>query len=46
MVNNEIRLITFFAGEVGAALDSQQKQDRELTVTENELKKERKKERK
>ena len=46
MVNTEIRLIIFFAAKDGEALYSQQKQDRELTVTENELKKERKKERK
>ena len=44
MVNTEIRLIIFFAAKDGEALDSQQKQDRELTGTENELKKERKKE--
>ena len=32
MVNTEIRLIMFFAAEDGEALNSQQKQDRELTV--------------
>ena len=32
MVNNEIRLIIFFAAKYGEALYSQQKQDRELTV--------------
>ena len=32
MVNNEIRLIIFFAAKDGEALYSQQKQDRELTV--------------
>ena len=32
MVNTEIRLIIFFAAEDGEALDSQQKQDQELTV--------------
>ena len=31
MVNNEIRLIIFFAAKDGEALYSQQKQDRELT---------------
>ena len=34
MVNNEIRLIIFFAAEDGEALYSQQKQDPELTVTQ------------
>ena len=34
MVNTEIRLIMFFAAKDGEALDSQQKQDRELTVVE------------
>ena len=34
MVNTEIRLITFFAGQDGEALYSQQKQDRELTVAQ------------
>ena len=34
MVNTEIRLIIFFAAEDGEALDSQQKQDRELTVAQ------------
>ena len=33
MVNTEIRLIVFFAAEDGEALYSQQKQDKELTVT-------------
>ena len=32
MVNNEIRLITFFAAKDEEALYSQQKQDLELTV--------------
>ena len=34
MVNNEIKLITFFAVEDGEALYSHQKQDQELTVTQ------------
>ena len=34
MVNNEIRLIIFFASKDGEALYSQQKQDRELTVAQ------------
>ena len=34
MVNAEIRLITFFAAKDGEALDSQQKQDWELTVAQ------------
>ena len=34
MVNNEIRLIIFFVNEHGEALDSQQKQDWELTVAQ------------
>ena len=34
MVNNEIRLITFFAAKDGEALYSQQNQDRELTVAQ------------
>ena len=34
MVNNEIRLIIFFAAEDGEALYSQQKQDWELTVAQ------------
>ena len=34
MVNTEIRLIIFFAGEDGEALESQQKQDQELTVAQ------------
>ena len=37
MVNTEIRLIIFFAAKDGEALYSQQKQDRELTVTPGEL---------
>ena len=32
MVNTEIRLIIVFAAKDGEALDSQQKQDQELTV--------------
>ena len=34
MVNNEIRLITFFAVKDGEVIHSQQKQDRELTVAQ------------
>ena len=34
MVNTEIRLIIYFAAKDGEALDSQQKQDLELTVTQ------------
>ena len=34
IVNNEIRLIIFFAAEDGKALQSQQKQDQELTVAQ------------
>ena len=34
MVNTEIRLIIFFAAEDGEALDSQQKQDWELTAAQ------------
>ena len=34
MVNNEIRLIIFFAAKDGEALHSQQKQDQELTVAQ------------
>ena len=34
MVNIEIRLIIFFAAKDGEALYSQQKQDRELTVSQ------------
>ena len=34
MVNTEIRLIIFFAAKDGKALDSQQKQDQELTVAQ------------
>ena len=37
MVNNEIRLIIFFSAKDGEALYSQQKQDRELTLTHHEL---------
>ena len=37
MVNNESRLIIFFAAEDGEALYSQQKQDQELTVAYHEL---------
>jgi len=37
VVNTEIRLIIFFAGEDGEALESQQKQDWELTGSDNEL---------
>ena len=37
MVNTEIRLIIFFAAKDGEALCSQQKQDRELTLTHHEL---------
>ena len=32
MVNTKIRLIIFFAAEDGEAINSQQKQDQELTV--------------
>ena len=32
MANTEIKLIIFFAAKDGEALDSQQKQERELTV--------------
>ena len=32
MLNTEMRLIIFFAAEIGEALYSQQKQDQELTV--------------
>ena len=35
MVNTEIRLIIFFAAKAGQALDSQQKQDQELTVAQS-----------
>ena len=35
MINTEIRLIIFFAAEDGEALDSQQKQDWELTVPQS-----------
>ena len=34
MVNNEIRLIIFFAAKDGEALHSQQKQDQEMTVAQ------------
>ena len=34
MINTEIRLIMFFAAKIGEALNSQQKQYRELTVAE------------
>ena len=34
MVNIEIRLIIFFAAKDGDILDSQQKQDRELTIAQ------------
>ena len=34
MVNNEIRLIVFFAAKDGQALYNQQKQDWELTVAQ------------
>ena len=34
MVNNEIRLILFFAAQDEEALYSQQKQDQELTVAQ------------
>ena len=34
MVNTEIRLTMFFAAKDGEALDSQQKQDQELTVAQ------------
>ena len=34
MVNPEIRWIIFFASKDGEALDSQQKQDQELTVAQ------------
>ena len=34
MANTEIRLIIFFADEDEEALDSQQKQDQELTVAQ------------
>ena len=37
MVNTEIRLIIFFADKDGEALYSQQKQDRELTGSDQEL---------
>ena len=34
MVNNEVKLIVFFAAEDGEALYSQQKQDWELSVAQ------------
>ena len=34
MVNNEIRLITFFPAKDGEAVNSQQKQDQEMTVAQ------------
>ena len=34
MINTEIRLIIFFSAKDGEALDSQQKQDQELTVAQ------------
>ena len=34
MVNTEIRLIIFFAAKEGEALQSQQKEDQELTVAQ------------
>ena len=34
MINTEIRLIIFFAAKDGEALDSQQKQDWNLTVAQ------------
>ena len=34
MVNTEIKLIIFFAAKDGEALNSQQKQDQELTVAQ------------
>ena len=34
MINTEIRLIIFFAAKDGETLDSQQKQDWELTVSQ------------
>ena len=34
MVDTEIRLIIFFEAKDGETLDSQQKQDRELTVAQ------------
>ena len=37
MVNTEIRLIIFFVAKDGEALYSQQKQDRELTGSDQEL---------
>ena len=37
MVNIEIPLIIFFAAKVGEALNSQKKQDQELTGSDHEL---------
>ena len=37
MVNTQIRLIIFVAAKVGEALYSQQKQDQELTGSDDEL---------
>ena len=37
MVNSKIRLIIFFAAKDGEALYSQQKQDQELTGSDDEL---------
>ena len=37
MVNSEIRLIIFFAAKDGEALYCQQKQDQELTGSDNQL---------
>ena len=34
MVNTKVKLITFFVAEDGEAVDSQQKQDLELTVAQ------------
>ena len=34
MVNNEITLITFFSAKDGEAVNSQQKQDQEMTVAQ------------
>ena len=37
MVNTEIRLIIFFAAKYGEALQSQPKQDQELTGSDHEI---------
>ena len=37
MVNTEVRMILFFAAKDGEALYSQQKQDQELTGSDDEL---------